>query len=255
MGRLLRDFGPDEFGAIIRRWDIGKSILVQAEPTEMETDYCLAVARETPFVAGVIGWVDLARSDAPAVIARRAQDRLFRGLRAWIIAQPDPDWLRRDEVRRGLAVLAEQRLCCEALLGPAQLPEFLSLLDALPGLRVVLCHAAKPEVVRWTPDGQEFRDWSRHLKCCAEKGCYVKLSGLMTESGDDWVAADLKPYFEAILESFGPSRTIWGSDWPVINRAGGYEKWLQATRSLATSLRDPDRDDLFGGSAARFYGV
>jgi L-fuconolactonase len=253
MREIARDFGADEFREVLRRHGAERSVLVQGEPTVAETDEMLAIARDNDFIAGVVGWIDLEEADAVAEVARRAADPLFKGLRLWLLRNADPDWILRETQGAGLKAVAASGLCVDALLRPQHIAAFLTALDLYPGLRVVICHGAKPVPTEWTPGDTDFREWAAGMKALAARGCYMKLSGIMTESGPDWRPADVKPYLDTMLDAFGPDRTMWGSDWPVVNRGGGYTKWLDAVEELTSAMPARDRARLFGGTAAEFY--
>ena len=77
----------------------------------------------------------------------------------------------------------------------------------------------------------------------------------MTEARAVWTVEDLRPYVAHVLEVFGAQRVIWGSDWPVVDLAGGYGAWLVASESLLSHLGQQDRNDIFGLNARRFYGL
>ena len=82
-----------------------------------------------------------------------------------------------------------------------------------------------------------------------------KVSGLATEFGEGWSADTLRPVFDHVLETFGPSRMMWGSDWPVLELAGNYADWLAAVRELAAELSADEREALFSGTAQSVYGI
>lgn len=253
MREIARDFDAAEFREVLRRNGVARSVLVQGEPTVEETDQMLAIARENDFIAGVVGWIDLEAANAVDEVKRRNSDPLFKGLRLWMLRQPDPAWIVADTQRRGIEAAIDCAMCIDALLRPRHIPNFIVAMERYPGMRVVVCHGAKPEIVEWKPGNADFRDWTARLKTLAGKGCYMKLSGLMTESGHGWRTEDLKPYLDTILGLFGPSRTMWGSDWPVINRAGDYDRWLNCVASLVSQLSAEERAQLFGGTATEFY--
>src|SRR5690348_3570816 len=93
MTALYRDFDAEHFRPLLKEVDIDATILVQAAPTEAETDYLLAIARKTPWIAGVVGWTDLASPEAAARVARLAATPGMVGLRPMLQDLPDPNWI------------------------------------------------------------------------------------------------------------------------------------------------------------------
>jgi L-fuconolactonase len=132
---------------------------------------------------------------------------------------------------------------------PRHLPRLKTLLERHPTLPVVVDHAAKPFIREGKRD-----PWRADIAAiAAHPSAVCKMSGMATEAASNWTAADLKPYVDHLLDVFGPGRILWGSDWPVLNLAGGYSRWAEATQVLLQHLREHDRDAILGGNAAEIY--
>jgi L-fuconolactonase len=246
---IHRDFGPADLQPLLRARDIDATILVQAAPTAAETSYLLSIAAATPLVAGVVGWVDLAAADAVARIARLANDRMLVGIRPMVQDIADDDWLLWDELIPGFATLARLRLVFDALVLPRHLPRLRRVVERHPDLTFVIDHLAKPPIAQGalTPWADDIAALAR----CSNVMC--KLSGLITEAAPDWTVKDLRPYAEHALACFGADRVLWGSDWPVVDLAGGYDSWWQATEALLAGLPAADKAAILGGNAQRIY--
>lgn len=249
LGPIHRDFGPADLAPLLAARGIGRTVLVQAAPTEAETRYMLELAARTPFVAGVVGWTDFEAPDAPARIAGLAETPGLVGLRPMIQDIPDPDWMLRTDMEPAFRALAATGLGFDALVLPRHLPTLLRLLDRHPGLRTVIDHGAKPAI---RDDG--FAAWAPLMRRLArETAACCKLSGLATEDGPGWTPDRLRPYVDHLLDCFGPERLIWGSDWPVLTLAGSYQAWHEAATGLLSDLDPPAHAAVFGGNAAAFY--
>ncbi len=246
---IHRDFGPDDLAPILSRHGIGSAILVQAAPTEAETRYLLSIAAATPWIAGVVGWADFAAADAPAAIAGLAADRLLVGLRPMVQDIADDDWLLRPDLTPAFRALEAHGLVFDALVLPRHLSRLLVLLDRHPGLSVVVDHAAKPFIAE-----RRLGPWQADMAAiAARQNAACKLSGLVTEADARWSVDDLMPYVDHLVAVFGPRRLIWGSDWPVVMLAGGYDRWRAAAPHLLSGVAEPARADILGGNAARVY--
>jgi L-fuconolactonase len=252
---IYRDYGPADLAPLLTAAGVVRTVLVQAAPTEAETDHLLDIAAATPLVAGVVGWLDLEAPDAPTRVRRAATRAKLVGLRPMIHDIPDEAWMLRSALEPALRAIAEGGLVFDALVRPRHLPALAELTARHPALRVVIDHAAKPDIARWRPGDAAFRDWATRMAGLAARGLACKLSGLVTEARPDWQLADLRPYVEVVLAAFGPDRVIWGSDWPVVERAGGYARWHRATTELLAHLPDAARGAVLGGTAARVYRV
>jgi L-fuconolactonase len=140
-------------------------------------------------------------------------------------------------------------LVFDALVLPRHLPRLLRVIGRHPDLEFVLDHCGKPRLATG-----EIAIWQRDIALLAQHPNIVcKLSGLVTESASDWQIADLRQAVDHVRGCFGPQRMLWGSDWPVVNLAGGYAKWLAAAETLLADLSPDERADIFGGNAARIY--
>ncbi|HEV2557731.1 MAG TPA: amidohydrolase family protein [Microvirga sp.] len=246
---LYRPFGPDDLAPHLERHGINRTILVQAAPTVEETRYMLDLAAASPSVAGIVGWVDFSAADAPAVIADLASDPLLVGLRPMVQDIPDDDWLLRPDLAPAFRALVAHGLVFDALALPRHLSRLLVVVDRHPGLAVVIDHGAKPFI----KDGR-LDPWRADMAALAARPNVVcKLSGLVTEAGPDWSVETLRPYVDHLLAVFGPERLLWGSDWPVVNLAGGYDRWREASLVLLAGLTEAERAALLGGNAARLY--
>jgi L-fuconolactonase len=162
---------------------------------------------------------------------------------------PDDDWLLGQDVTPALRALVRHTLVFDALVLPRHLSRVLVVADRHPDLTIVVDHGAKPEISAGRLD-----PWRADIAAAAARPNIVcKLSGLVTEAAADWTVADLRPYVDHLLATFGPGRLLWGSDWPVVNLAGGYDRWREATAALLSPWSEADRAAVLGGNAKRIY--
>ena len=250
---IYRDFMPDDLAPLLARHDIGGTILVQAAPTLAETHFLLDLARNTPLVRGVVGWVDFEASDAPDTITALAADPLLVGLRPMVQDIADDDWLLRPALAPAFVTMARHRLVLDALVLPRHLPRLNILIARHPELAVVVDHGAKPHV-RARQLEQLYESWASDLAAlAAAPQVTCKLSGLVTEAAPDWQASDIRPYAQHILATFGPERVLFGSDWPVVDLAGGYDRWRYAALDLINDFSPAQRAAVLGDNARRVY--
>ena len=246
---IYRDFTLADLAPHLAAAGIAGTILVQAAPTEAETLFLLDIAGSAEPVRGVVGWTNFDATDAEARIEALAARQLLVGLRPMVQDIPDDDWLSRPALAPLLAALARHQLVFDALVFPRHLTRLTHVVDRHPDLQFVLDHCAKPQLA-----SGEIEAWRNDIAVLAERDNVVcKLSGLVTEARPDWQVADLRGAFDHVLSCFGPQRMLWGSDWPVVNLAGGYPQWLAATETLLAELSPDERADVFGGAARRIY--
>jgi len=246
---IYRDFHLSDLAPHLATANIEGTILVQAAPTEAETQFLLEVADQAEIVRGVVGWIDFDARDALARIEALASRKLLVGLRPMVQDIADDDWLLGFHLAPLLAGMAANELVFDALVLPRHLPRLLHVVRRHPGLQFVLDHFGKPRLLTG-----DIADWRGDIALLAKRPNVVcKLSGLATEAAKDWQVADLRQAVDHALACFGPERMLWGSDWPVVDLAGGYEKWLAAAQGLLTGLSSDEKAAIFGGNAARVY--
>jgi L-fuconolactonase len=244
---IHRDYGLDDLRPLLG--DIGATILVQAAATEAETAYMLEVARGSAgLVRGVVGWTDLAAPDAAERVAALAEDPLLVGLRPMLQDIAETEWILRPEVQPGLAAMARAGLRLDVLARVRHLKLLPDLARRHPDLLMVIDHGAKPEIA-----AGRLEPWATDMAVAArETSAFCKFSGLATEARPDWTLADLQRYADHLLACFGTERLMWGSDWPVVDLAGGFSRWREAAVQL---VPEAAHDAVFGATAARFYGM
>ncbi|MGW6544740.1 amidohydrolase family protein [Streptomyces massasporeus] len=249
---LRRDFTMKDLATEVRAAGVARTVLVQTVTVPEETPEFLALAEEHDLIAGVVGWTDLTRPDVADELARlRALPggRYLKGIRHQVQGEPDPEWLLRPDVHRGLAAVADAGLVYDLVVLPHQLPVCVRAAAALPGLTFVLDHLGKPPIASGA-----LEPWASDLRALAAlPNTVAKLSGLVTEADlASWTVEDLRPYTDVALEAFGPGRLMYGSDWPVCTLGAAYGDTLDLTRRL-TDPRDHPR--ILRATATRVYGL
>jgi L-fuconolactonase len=248
---IYRDHEPADLAPLLKAAGINRTVLVQAAPTDAETDFLLRLAETTEFVAGVVGWADFEAPDAAHRIAALAAREKLVGLRPMIQDIADPRWMLNEAIEPAVEAMADEGLTFDALIKPLHLPILTEFAGRHPGLDIVIDHAAKPDIA-----GGGLAGWARDIRTLAARTRLVcKLSGLVTEAAPGWSVETLRPYVDVLLEAFGADRLMWGSDWPVLNLNGDYARWLDAAETLLAGLSAAEREAIFGRTASVFYGL
>lgn len=253
LAAIRRPFGPDDLAPLLNATAVNRTVLVQTRSSVDETRDFLAVAAATPFVAGVVGWVDLSADDVGATIdALRAGpggNRLV-GIRHQVHDEADPDWLRRADVRRGIAAVGQAGLAYDLLVRPRELPSALETVRDLPDVRFVIDHLAKPEIANGA-----LEPWASRLAPFGGlANAWCKVSGMVTEANwTSWRTEDFTPFVGHAVDVFGPERLLFGSDWPVCLLAASYERVHDLARETLAELSESEREGVFGGNAAEVY--
>ena len=254
MAAIRRNFTVDDLRPLAQAAGVTGTVLVQTITVAEETPEMLAIAEAERLVCGVVGWTDLS---SPAVSERLAELTAGQGgeylvaIRHQVQGEPDPDWLRRRDVVRGLRQVAAAGLAYDLVIRPEQLPSAAYAASAVPELTFVLDHAGKPPIATGA-----VQPWARDIRAFATRPNTVcKLSGLVTEAAPGAATEAFEPYAAVILEAFGPARLMFGSDWPVCLLASDYARVAELAHILMAGLSEIEREDVFAGTAARVYGI
>jgi L-fuconolactonase len=254
---IRRAFGPVDLAPLLASSGVDATVLVQTRSSLEETEEFLATAAATPFIRGVVGWVDLRDPAVGEAIARLrgapGGDKLV-GIRHQVHDEEDPAWLLRDDVQRGIAAVGRAGLAYDLLVRTRELPAAREVVAAMPDVRFVVDHLAKPPIRTGT-----IRAWADAVDTWAGlPNVWWKLSGLVTEADwATWQPADLRPVVERVLTVAGPDRLVFGSDWPACLLAATYERVVTTARTLIeeAGLTPAERAAVLGGNAAAVYGL
>jgi L-fuconolactonase len=250
MAGLRRDFLPEDLAPEIRRAGVDATVAVQASQTVEETRWLLELADAHPFIAGVIGWVDLRAPDVEDRLAAVARSPRLVGIRHIVQSEPDDRFLLRPDFCRGVAAAGARGLVYDILIYPRHLPVAAEFAARFAGQRFVLDHLAKPEI-----RSRAIESWARDLRrLAAAPNVYCKLSGLITEADwQAWTPDGLRPYLDVAFDCFGAERLIAGSDWPVCTLAGDYAAAIGVVADYLAGRPADERDAVLGGNARRVW--
>ena len=250
---IRRVFTPEDMAPLLAPAGVQKTVLVQTWSSLQESHEFLALAVATDFVVGVVAWVDLTAPDVGRTLddlmAARGGKWLV-GIRHQVHDEADPGWLAQSDVRRGLREVAARGLVYDLLIRPRELAVSLETVMALPELRFVIDHIAKPEIAK-----AGFGRWSALMRPFATTpNVWCKLSGMVTEADwARWSPTDIRPYIDEVLRIFGPARCMMGTDWPVSLLASDYKRTVDLVRNVIAKLPEADQQSILWNSAATAY--
>ena len=251
---LSRPYLPADLDDALASTGVTRTVLVQAAPSIAETDYMLGLADATPSIARVVGWIPFEDPAHRATLDRFARHPKFAGVRPMIQDIDDDDWMLRPDLDWAFQAIVELDLTFDCLGFPRHLANFHELLTRYPRMRAVIDHCMKPQIASRQSAG--FQAWSDGMRLLADDtSAFCKLSGLVTEAGEDWSPGQLKPFVDVVLDAFGPQRVMWGSDWPVCRLRCEYGDWFAGAQSLCGDLNLGEQARIFGETAREFYRV
>ena len=251
MSVLKSDYLPEQIEPLLKEKELEGCIAVQANQSEKETEFLLALAEAYSFIKAVVGWVDLCSENIEKRLEYYAQNPYLKGIRHIVQAEPE-NFVLKPEFQRGIGFLSQFNLVYDLLVYPSQLESGIELVSQFPDQKFVLDHCAKPQIKI-----QEIEKWARDIRRLAEEeNVFCKVSGLATEADfKNWKPSDFLPYLEVVFDAFGEDRVLYGSDWPVCLLAASYEKVYQLIDDYTIEHSADARRKFFGDNAARIYNI
>ena len=251
MSVIRRDFLPEDLQPLLSENNVDACVAVQADQSETETEFLLALAEKNNFIKGVVGWVDLRKENVEERLAHYAKNSLFKGVRHIAQGEAD-DFLLRADVQRGIGFLAQYNLTYDILVFAHQLPAAIELVKTFPKQKFVLDHLAKPQYSKGLD-----KDWQANIETLAQySNVSCKLSGMVTETENfKWKQSDFIPFLDVIFTSFGTDRVMYGSDWPVCLLAADYAAQLNILQEYIADFSEYEQSNIMGGNAISFYNL
>lgn len=252
--QLARDFTAEEFAGVMAAAGVDGSVLIQCLQTAGENAMMFDLARRHDWIRGVVGWFPLTAPDVGDMLdTALANEPKLCGARIIMQGTSPDQFFENPAMHAGLDALAARGLVYDLLVNEPQLSHTVAMVDAHPKLNFVLDHLGKPAVR--APD---LIPWLRHFRELAERPNVVaaKISGLPMEADwANWTPEGLRPYFDAALEHFGPSRLMFASDWPPCLSATAYQRWIEVVEAWVSPLAATEQADIWSGTAIRAYGL
>jgi L-fuconolactonase len=255
MDPLRRNFDVGDLAAAIAGRGIAGTVVVQTVADITETEELLDLAEHHPLIAGVVGYVDVASADVGQQLDRllhRPTGRWLVGVRSLVQYEADPRWLLRLNVLDGLRTVAARNLVHDLLILPNQIAVTAEAVSIVGEGTFVIDHLAKPPIA-----SGEWKPWADGIAVLARcENVTAKLSGLVTEADwATWTEGQLRPYVDHALDTFGPNRLMFGSDWPVCTVAATYDRIVETMMTLTSELSPDEHRALFGDNATNVYSL
>lgn len=247
---IRTDFLPEKLDQTIREAGIDGVISVHARQSVEETEWLIGMAHQNKFMKGVVGWLPLIQNDIETYLEKYSGEKILKGLRHVVQGEADPEFILRNDFNRGILLLKKYSLVYDILIFERQLPNTIRFADQHPDQLFVLDHIAKPMIRK-----NKLSPWKENIQELAKReNVSCKISGMVTEADFvNWTPEQLQPYFEVVLEAFGPDRLLFGSDWPVCLVATSYKNWADLVRETISTFSETEQAKIMGENAVRIY--
>ena len=247
---IRTDFLPEKLEQTIAEAGIDGVISVHARQLVEETDWLIGLAHQNKFMKGVVGWLPLIQNNIETYLEKYSGEKILKGIRHVVQGETDPEFILRNDFNRGISLLKKYSLVYDILIFERQLPNTIRFVDQHPDQIFVLDHIAKPLIGR-----NELSPWKVNIQELAKReNVSCKISGMVTEADFNcWTPEQLLPYFDVVLEAFGPDRLLFGSDWPVCLVATSYKNWADLVRETISTFSETEQAKIMGGNAVKIY--
>lgn len=252
MGLIKKDFLPPDLLPVLRQNGFGGCIAVQADQSEEETRFLTDLAKENPFIRGVVGWLDLKAEDIESKLDYYKDFKILKGFRHVLQGEADRSFMLDPKFKKGIGLLEKNNFTYDILIYTDQLKYIKEFVSDFPGQKFVIDHLAKPNIGK-----RLLEEWKRDISSVAAyKNVYCKISGMVTEANwDKWEQDDFTPYLDTVTDVFGMERIMFGSDWPVCLVAASYTEVAEIVRNYFASFSSAEQDKFFGANAIQFYNL
>lgn len=249
---LRKNFLPEDLSPVLNQNSINRTIAVQADQSENETNFLLELADKNEWISGVVGWVNLMAPDIEKKLEHFSSNKKLKGFRYIVQNEPDDNFILRENFQRGISLLKNYNFTYDILIYPHQLPAAIKLAERHPHQKFILDHIAKPYIKK-----NKTEPWASGIKELAmNQNVFCKISGLITEADHkNWKKTDIYPYLDIVFNAFGYDRLLFGSDWPVCLLAGSYKQVINLIEDYMRNDSEENKEKVFGKNAISFYNI
>lgn len=251
--KLLRaDFLPGDLRPLLDENNIDGCVLVQSDQTIEGNLFMIELANENPFIKAVVAWIDLQADDLEEQLVSFKRWPVVKGFRHILQSEENRAFMLTPSFLNGIKQLSKFNFTYDILIFSDQLQYMPEFVKRFPEQRFVLDHIAKPNI-----KSGDIRQWREHLQALSQfENLYCKLSGMVTEADwRNWKFRDFVPYLDAVVETFGIDRLMYGSDWPVCLLAAGYQEQFSLLNTYLSRFSKDEKDAILGKNANRFYNL
>ena len=251
MSIIRKNFLPKDLEPILIENGVDGCIAVQADQSELETQFLIDCACSNSFIKGVVGWVDLTSKNIDNRLNHFSLNPSFKGVRH-IVQAEKKNYLLRKDVQNGISKLKEYNLTFDLLIYPHQIMNAVELVEKFSDQTFILDHIAKPNISKPVSD-----EWKYGIKLLSENhNVSCKISGMVTETNNfKFNNNDFTPFLDIIFNYFGSERIMFGSDWPVCLVAASYNQTIKIIHNYLENCSKKIKDDIMGNNAVKIYNL
>ncbi len=247
---LRSDYYPNYSEPLFRDQGFTGCVAVQADSSEEETLFLLALAEQNEFIQGVVGWVDLQSTNIEDRLGYFSQFEAIKGFRHIVQGEKDLNFLSRKEFIRGVKTLGSFDLGYDLLIYPHQIKSAITFCKTCDDQKIVLDHLAKAPL-----KSGNIQEWKKEIRPFARLShVSAKISGIVTEAeNQNWTQDQVNELVEVALEVFGPKRLMIGSDYPVVLLNSSLERWVHTFKEALKGVSANERDLIYRKNVTEFY--
>jgi len=265
-GELNRDFTMADYKEATEGLGITKAIYMEVavvpEQKLAEAEYIVKVCEDNsnPTCAAVIGGLVLENSFENYIL-RFKGNPYIKGVRHGL---NNPRQLGDEQLIQNLRLLGSLNMSFDLLVPPGLIGEGAKMVQQCGQTQFILDHCGNADPLAferrldWNREPQHDADqWKRGIDILAKQTNVIcKISGIIARVPKGKVCAEiLTPIVMHCLNTFGPDRVVFGSDWPVCTRGAPLHVWTNLLREIVRERSSEERHKLFWSNAYNFYGL
>ncbi|MCA9163687.1 MAG: amidohydrolase family protein [Planctomycetales bacterium] len=246
---LYRPTLPTEFQKLTQPLGVTGTVVVEASPWVEDNQWLLDLAKDNPFLVGIVGNLKAGQPEFREQLARFARNPLFRGIR--IRGDELRDLPANREYLSDMRRLADANLTVDVLGGAPILPGVAKLAELVPTLNIVMDHLP----FDMPTDADKAKPFDDALQAIGKQPhVFAKISHVLKRPSDPTDLDTYRPQLDSLWKTFGPDRVFYGSNWPVSNRAATYENILTLMLQYTATLGTEAADKYFWKNSQTAYG-
>jgi predicted TIM-barrel fold metal-dependent hydrolase len=268
-GVLARSYVMDDYRRAIEGTGIERSVYMEVdvapEQQTAEAQHLIEICRsgKAPTVGAVISGRPGDEAGFAKYIAQFKSTPEIKGVRQVLHGDDTPaGYCLSDSYVKSVQFLGTMGMSFDLCLRPGDLADGAKLADKCPDTRLILDHCGNADPKAWLSEKRRgelkpdhaVEPWKKDIAEIAKRpNTLCKISGIVARVTKDWTADDLAPIVNHCLDSFGPDRVIFGSDWPVCLLGAPLKAWTDALRQIVASRPAAEQQKLFSENATRYY--
>jgi len=248
------NFSVDDYNSLTKGLNIAGSLFMEVDADDYKKESYFINSLSKDPTNGIKGLIVSIRPEIEEEFESWLNESIGMGVVGYRrILHTAPDEMSQSDIfKKNVRKIGDADKTFDMCFLAKQLSVAIELAKACDNTRLILNHCGVPDIA-----GGDIDPWKKNITELSKLSNVVcKLSGLMAYCPPGTSSLEtIQPYIDHVIDSFGPARIVWGSDWPVINLGKGLQEWISVTREVLSKLTDNEAQAIAQGTAKSVYKV